>query len=549
VRPRPRRALLLVTAAALLRTLSLPGVLPWEGAGILVLLAVALRLRAWEAGLGPRGDYLGGFLWFSGCLAFTAYTSWILPLGAAGPLALWWVLEGFLWRRLRSRTGAVPALVLAGACTDFWRGVLPMGGMPWGQAALGLAGFPGILPAASVLGEEGVSLLVLLAGAGCARLLPGGRRPREAAGALGTAGAFLAGAALLAPSIPRGGAALDCLALQPNLGLREKNDPSRRASILERHLELQAAAFQEGGPAECLIWAETLFPVPALAEDGEGFLVRPLLGGRLQVLPAAEVRSLQAQVARAAAATGLRPQGWFLTGAHLYRALPDPAAGEFSPRTSETLVFDAEGRLLAHAPKTELVPFGEALPFGRALPGHRGLALEVYERFLLLPDFERGALTGPLRLRRPDGDEVALGTAICWENQFPAVFRRLADRGAEAFLILSNEAWYGTGFEMDQMLAATRFRAAETGRAILRATNTGLTVLVGPRGEVRDGVPRGRQTWLRASLSRVPGGFRTPWQAWGHALPFLASLLGPLLALLGSLWPRPEQRDRPPDGA
>ena len=46
----------------------------------------------------------------------------------------------------------------------------------------------------------------------------------------------------------------------------------------------------------------------------------------------------------------------------------------------------------------------------------------------------------------------------------------------------SNEAWYRTSCEMDQMLAFSRIMALMTGRAFVRATNSGVSAVLGPDG-------------------------------------------------------------------
>ena len=54
--------------------------------------------------------------------------------------------------------------------------------------------------------------------------------------------------------------------------------------------------------------------------------------------------------------------------------------------------------------------------------------------------------------------------------------------GADFNLVLSNEAWYQESQEFDQMMAMSSLWAASSGRAIARATNSGISTLVGPSG-------------------------------------------------------------------
>jgi apolipoprotein N-acyltransferase len=103
-------------------------------------------------------------------------------------------------------------------------------------------------------------------------------------------------------------------------------------------------------------------------------------------------------------------------------------------------------------------------------------------------------------------------------------------------LIASNEAWYRRSVEMDHMLAFSRMIAAATGRSVLRATNSGISALIGPDGsllEVLEGpdgpkMARGVGTWtvpvpVRDGAGRAP---RTVF-----VLTERAQLLGWLLAI------------------
>ncbi|MHC4380913.1 MAG: hypothetical protein ACYSU1_07470, partial [Planctomycetota bacterium] len=118
-------------------------------------------------------------------------------------------------------------------------------------------------------------------------------------------------------------------------------------------------------------------------------------------------------------------------------------------------------------------------------------------------------------------------------------YRSQADAGAQAFVILANEDWFGQdGLEMAQMVSATRLRAAETGLAMLRATNTGLTCLVSADGTVDYGIPPGEEGWWAVDLPIAEvGGASSSYRSWGwRVAPFWAGL-GLLLALLGLLRP------------
>ncbi len=526
--------LILPTLAALVRV----GALPGFGPGWLILLYIPLRLLYWEHGGRRWGDAWGGFLACGLAGTVLSFTSPWLPLGPAILLGPFWILEGMAYRRLRHFLS--PALAGPGAVflSEWFRAHWLFGGLPWQSPALGWAALPGGPELAFSVGEMGLTALVLLAGGWLWKL--GGDRQRRWELVVFPLALLLAGLpALLRPAPRPNSDSLDCLAIQPNIEVGEKTSASGPNHILNRHLSLAEGAVAESQTRpEMLLWAETMFLFPVCATDARGELQLALRGNpENQAWPVADVLQLQRAIGQSAAAV-VREGGWFVTGAHFYPMKEGQASGLLgSPRHSSVLAMDPGGNLRTRRDKSRLVPFGEHLPFGPRLPGAAKIARWIFDNFGLIPDFQPGATSSILVLPRADGSNLRLGAAVCWENTFPEVFREQALAGAQAFVVLSNEAWYGLGPEMDQMLAATRFRAAETGRAILRVTNTGLTVLVNSRGRVLADLPRGTEAHLRSSLPLVEEGLQTPYLGWGWRISgILASSWG--FVLLLALFPR-----------
>jgi apolipoprotein N-acyltransferase len=118
----------------------------------------------------------------------------------------------------------------------------------------------------------------------------------------------------------------------------------------------------------------------------------------------------------------------------------------------------------------------------------------------------------------------------------------------DAHLVLSNEAWYRTSFEFDQMMAFSKVLAAATGRSVVRCTNSGVTAVVGPDGretqrlvgEREDGVRSDRASagWLLAEVPvPAPDAGAPPYTALGAGfslgLAALGILAGPLALVVG----------------
>lgn len=129
--------------------------------------------------------------------------------------------------------------------------------------------------------------------------------------------------------------------------------------------------------------------------------------------------------------------------------------------------------------KQHLVPFGEYLPLRRVL----GDSLDA----LAVPnaDFSSGDANQPLLV--VDGYPVA--TSICFEVAFAEEIRRAMPRAA-LMVNVSNDGWFGDSLAPHQHLEMARLRAKETGRAMLRATNTGISAIIDHTGRI---IARSRQ--------------------------------------------------------
>ena len=67
---------------------------------------------------------------------------------------------------------------------------------------------------------------------------------------------------------------------------------------------------------------------------------------------------------------------------------------------------------------------------------------------------------------------------------FPDEIRQLADNGAQVFVNISNDGWYGDSGAYAQHLKQARMRAVENNRWLLRDTNTGVTASIDPYGRI-----------------------------------------------------------------
>src|SRR5581483_715703 len=145
------------------------------------------------------------------------------------------------------------------------------------------------------------------------------------------------------------------------------------------------------------------------------------------------------------------------------------------------------GQFAGRYDKVHLVPFGEYVPLKNLFSFAGGLTKEV-------GDFTPGHLRLPLQA----GNE-RLGVFICYESIFPDEIRQFARNGAEVFVNISNDGWYGDSGAYAQHLRQARMRAVENARWLLRTTNTGVTAAIDPSGRVVQKIPRKVRIALVAS--------------------------------------------------
>ena len=95
-----------------------------------------------------------------------------------------------------------------------------------------------------------------------------------------------------------------------------------------------------------------------------------------------------------------------------------------------------------------------------------------------------------------------------------------------------NDAWFGNSIGPKQHMALAQMRAIETGRWVLRSTNTGISALVNHRGEIVDRIPVRQRTSFAAKAERRSGD--TPYMIAG----IRPLLLLVLIILMAAAWVR-----------
>ncbi|MGD0348376.1 MAG: apolipoprotein N-acyltransferase [Terracidiphilus sp.] len=161
---------------------------------------------------------------------------------------------------------------------------------------------------------------------------------------------------------------------------------------------------------------------------------------------------------------------------------------------NSALVVDANGERVGRYDKIHLVPFGEYIPFQNLLTFAHKLTGRV-------STFTRGSERNTFLLSTQSGGSHRYGVFICYEAVFADEVRQFARNGAEVFVNVSDDAWYGDTSAPWQHLNMARMRAIENRRWLLRDTNSGITAAIDPYGRVRQSIPRHQTDALPAEFA------------------------------------------------
>ena len=168
--------------------------------------------------------------------------------------------------------------------------------------------------------------------------------------------------------------------------------------------------------------------------------------------------------------------------------------------------------------KRHLVPLGEYIPLR--------FLIEFFNKFVKIPMSDIASGEDNQALLTAAG--LPLGLSICFEDAFARdVIKDLPE--AKLLVNVSNDAWFEDSHEPHQHHAIARMRALETGRYMIRSTNTGITSFIGPHGEVIKQLPQFEIGVLNGEVQPLSGA--TPFVRWGDWL--IVGLCGLLLLGFG----------------
>lgn len=355
------------------------------------------------------------------------------------------------WFRSRCGGSAIYLLPIAWVAVELARNYFPAGGFPWNNIAYSQSGYPILIQIADMTGVYGVTFLIIMVNQLFAGLIAKGSgldiRQVETnlvvvavifAIVLAYGWYRLETSPVRSPAVRMVRAAL----IQGNIPQDEKWD----VDLMEENLGVYKKYMQwiKDSAVDLAIWPESAYPY-VVPLEAIGFKPE-----KLGVNPKKE------------------DSPWLLMGAlSIDRDRPDRAL------YNSVILADNGGMIIDRYHKKHLVPFGEYVPYRKAL---------FFVKKLVEPlgDFMAGKGYTPLLVR----DNFMVGPLVCYEDVFPEISREQVRNGANLLVNMTNDAWYGYSSAAHQHLAISVFRAVENRRYMLRATNTGVTAVIDPRGKV-----------------------------------------------------------------
>lgn len=467
------RLLLLVVSGAIALTASYPP-FPLPFLSFFAITPAVLLIRQAELDGNPRSAFRWG--WWYGLITNALVLYWMIvalwhftpfsALGYLATIAVLGLLTGVLFWfvvRMRAALPAVPlwvVLPVAWTALEWLIGHLGDVRFPWLGLGTSLADARVLVQWADIAGARGVTLWLAWCNVVIVEAAIDVREPAPSA-ARGTSYvvrrlALVLGTLVLAfgygvwrmQTLPVRDVGLIGM-VQPSEAFDEKFDPARADSVVGKLLRRSRELLQHTPPPALIIWPEAAVP--------DFLWRRPRWEAAMTAL---------ARESRIPIFTGVvwAEPGW--RGATL------------DPYYNAAFLIDSTGAWRSNPvyAKHYLVPVTERVPF---------VPVKVFRAIPGLSRWSGGFTPGRIKPTYPTllGQ---FGVIVCYESAFEDLPRYYRAHGADFFVNITNDAWFGHTTAPTQHASHLVLRAIETRMGVARAANSGISEFVDPLGRAYD---------------------------------------------------------------
>lgn len=448
-------------------------------------VAMLLAMRGLRRVRTPREAAIFGLLFSAARFAVASH--FLLALLSHSLLAIafyalailsilpWGLLEGWGAYRLEQR-GGLPRTVGFGLLYTVgeWARTLGDLALPADLLSHAFGTSPGWLGLSGFVGPFGITLLVFVAAALTDAAIEATRPMRRAALLAAAAAVWLSPPAfdLFARSdrTPER-ASLRVGVVQPAIDVRDKLTRERWPALWER---LETLTREAAKGADLVVWPETTRPGPVIWRDPAPFRD-----------PEMEALAFRIGVP-------------ILYGCEIARFDADGTARIYNGAA----LARADGSSNAWYGKQRLLPFAEGIPFAEWVgwdPARRKRSAGEKKSILtLLGNFTPGPAPTIFEV-----GQARIGVLICYEGMHPALGRAYRAAGANALVVMTNDAWWGRSLFPAWHARMVSARARELDVPALRAANNGISSSTDRLGRMRSASRLGETTTVTFDL--VPG--------------------------------------------
>ena len=251
--------------------------------------------------------------------------------------------------------------------------------------------------------------------------------------------------------------------IQPNINPWKKWDVGNLNNLLDQYLELSEKAVSKG--AKVLAWPETAMPAY-------------VFGGSYSVL-ANRIHQF-CDTNDVFLFTGMPDIRYYFDK----EKMPDDAKfnepGKYYYATYNSIMLISPGTIaIQKYGKMQLVPMGEKVPFVEQLK----FLGDIFKWGVGITGWNVGKDTTVFNLALNRDDSLKISGLVCYESIFPEFVSAFAKQGAELFVVVTNDSWYGKSSGPYQHKQFAVLRAIENRKSVVRCANGGISCVINAKGE------------------------------------------------------------------